>query len=345
MIRKPTEKDFREGTTVAVLRETGRVAVATRDGARKGAQALAWLYVRFILWVGVVGSAIAALAQGSVIGALMLVGLALGIQQVLRKKDQARLDIAVSHQLPVHHCNKPDVPAQISQSGSYSLSLPVAVKHAIALGIPAVLLCLLGIVLWPVLLVGIAVLVTSALIVFKAFFDNELVTFDHHQININNLLARKTVAWRHIDIVCARPYSRLNLKVLFTIGSRRAIVLTSIEPGGKTREYLIPIDLLDLDKDGLTALVANLISCKAAGGELVEAWNTPPPQTCAPVGEYTPSPAGNPDESFDPDEIMASYLADRARVVAEVRPDLRADAAPQSKHGTQPRTFGRKVTT
>jgi|GEM_PF-4484460 len=92
MIRKPTEKDFREGATVAVLRETGRVAVATRDGARKGAQALAWLYVRFILWVGVVGSTITALAQGSVIGALMLVGLALGIHQVLRKKDQARLE-------------------------------------------------------------------------------------------------------------------------------------------------------------------------------------------------------------------------------------------------------------
>lgn len=239
----------------------------------------------------------------------------------------------------------PAVPSSRRQSGAFKLAVPIAARQAVSLCIPGVLLLFMSVGMGPFALIpAIFFLGTALLIGFKAAFDRDLLSFDHQAIVVNNLLSRKAMNWADVQDVQAKVFSRLNFKVLATVGTRRTIALTGRGIGGMTDRLLVPIDLLDLDEAGLTALVADLLCCRAAAGAVVPAWQ---PQAPAPPPAYKPTATSDPRESFDPDAIMARYMAERAALIEEVRPDL-AQSTPMPASmpapiSVAPRAFGRKV--
>ena len=352
MIRKPTERDFKEGTAVHVLRETKRTAVESRKGLGSGLRNVSRSYLYGIFWFGILTAAIPAILSGMVWQGLLFIAMFYGIQQGFRK--------GFKHATPFLAGGKPPPPEPIDpaelfdaaqhvavslassdgrsrQSGDFKLAFPVAMRQAMALAIPGLVLLLVSLGAGPFTFVpGIALLGTAILILFKAVADRDLLTFDHRSITVDTLLRKGTLAWDKVADVSARTYPRWNLKMLLTVGSRRVIVIAGRDGRNAPTRLLIPIDLLDLDKDGLTALIADLLCCRAAAGEVVPSWQQPSaPQPT------TVTPASDPRETFDPDAIMARYLAERARIVEDVRPDLSAGlTAPPL---LERKSFGRKV--
>lgn len=347
MIRKPTEQDFREGNAVNVLRESKRAAVASRDGVGRGFRNVTRGYAYGVFWFGILTTAIPAMFEGHFITGPLFIAAAYGVQQLVRKGSKRAIPLLNGRRQPPPEPAdprdilaaaqfEPQVRTQgsqgIRQAGEYKLRPSVAAREAMSLALPGMVLLFVGIAFVILMVPGLILFATAILILFKAAFDRDLLRFDHRQVTVNSLLTKRTVAWADVIDVTARVHSWFNVKVLMTIGSRRAIVLTAHGLRGEFYELLLPIGLLDLDKDGLTALVADLISCRAAGGLLVPAWQPAPP----PPREYKPTPAGDPRESFDPDAIMARYLAERKQVVQQVRPEL---TGPQMGR----KTFGRKI--
>lgn len=358
MIRKPTERDFKEGAAVHVLRETKRTAVESRKGVGSGLRNVSRSYLYGIFWLGILTTAVPAILSGMVWQGLLFIAMFYGIQQGFRKGfKRATPFLAGGKPLPPEPLDPADLfdaahlfetagqsavsPAsnggRARQSGDFKLAFPVAMRQAMALAIPGLVLLLVSLGAGPFTFVpGIALLGTAILILFKAVADRDLLTFDHRSITVDTLLRKGTLDWDKVADVSARTYPRWNLNVLLTVGSRRVIVIAGRDGRNAPTRLLIPIDLLDLDKDGLIALIADLLCCRAAAGEVVPSWQQPSASQSATV-----TPASDPRETFDPDAIMARYLAERARIVEDVRPDLSAGlTAPPL---LERKAFGRKV--
>lgn len=346
MIRKPTEKDFRESLTVTVLRETKRTAIETRNGAGHGFRAIVrfWIYVGCCFSVGI--TALGHMANGRIWQSLVFLGLLYGGWQLVSRifpiirpylllgqpadpepiRPERLVEAAQSR------TGQASASEAVRQSGSYTLSIPVASRQAAMLSVPGLILLFilpgLGVVF---MAPGIVMFAMAALILLKAITDRELVRFDHRSITVNTLLGKGAMHWADVHTVEAHVFSRLDVKALMMLGSRRTIALTGLDDQGRPVALYIPVALLDLDEEGLTRLVADLICCRASAGAEVPAWR---PAARAEPRAPVVSPAGDPRASFDPDAIMARYLAERDRTIAETRPDL-----PPSS----PRSFGRKV--
>jgi hypothetical protein len=304
-----------------------------------------------VFWFAILAIAVPAVFSGHPVSGLLFIAGAYGAQRLIRKVD---FDAAPSlrqgwqppppsvdpHEL-LHSARHSSASLtqpgpNFHQTGKYQLNPAVAMRQAMMLVVPGGLMLFIGIGFWLLLLPGIALITTAALIVFKAFFDRELLSFDHRRVTVNALLSQDSLLWSDVVDVSARTHSRFNLKLLMTIGTRRAIVLSARNPHGGLRDVLVPIELLDLSNDGLTALVADLIAGCAVNGEAA-----PDGQPVLPQREYGLTPSSDPHESFDPDAIMSRYLADRAQVIHDVRPDLSVTLPPVYPSGRK--TFGRKA--
>jgi len=352
MIRKPTEKDFQEGVAISALRETKRVATASGEGVTRGFQGIARVYLYGMFWFGVLATVVPAMVSGHFFAGLIFLGFAYGLQQLLRKGMKGYSGFLNRGKPPppqpidpreilaevqqVREQARGDRPSHaLRQFGDFKLRPSVAVRQAFSLLLPALLLIVIGFGVVLPLIPGLVMLVTAVLILFKAAFDRDILSFDHRSVTVNGLLSKRTVAWSEVLNVAACVHPWYHLKVLLFAGSRRTIVLTVREPLGELRDLLIPMDLLDLDKDGLIALVADLFGCQAASGHKVAAWQ-PPVEV-----EVKPTPATDPRASFDPEAIMARYLSERSEVVAAVRPDLVTETAYSALQARK--TFGRKA--
>lgn len=346
MIRKPTEKDFREGTAITVLRGTGRTAVETRKGLGRGLGGIARLWLYGVFWFGAVTTALTGMANGHILQALVFLAILYGLQQLLR--------LAFKKSLPYLAGGRPLAPELISpndilaeargrqqsvafagrnrQSGEYKLSIPVSMRQASALALPGLVLLIISPMLGIISLIpGIALVGTAALIVLKTLSNRELLSFDHRSIKVCTLLSEGQLYWANVGTLETRVFSRFNIKALVTLGTRRTIALTGRDERGEPTQLLIPVDLLDLDKDELTALVADLLCCRAAAGEAIPACQS---QTSA-APQQEPTPVSDPAESFDPDAILARYIVERTQTITDMRPDL--NTLPKA------RTFGRKM--
>ena len=348
MIRKPTEKDFKAGVAVTALLETKRTAVESGNGLRQGVQGIARLWVYGMFWFAILTAAIPVLFSGSFFGALILIGVAYAFQLVFRKGYKVALPMMAGEKsLPPtplepaelfyaarQQSAPPPTPANRDrQSGDFKLTYPRAMRQITKYGLAGFMLLILSPIGSAFLLMpGIALVGISALIVIKLFSDRDLLFFDHRSITVHSLLGKTTLDWNRVADLSARTHSRWNLKILFMIGTRRAIVVKGLTPQGAVIDLLIPMDLLDLDKEGLIALVTNLLCCRAAAGEVVPSWQT---KEVAQV-DHMSCPSSDSHKSFDPDAIIARHLAERQHLIEQNRA-FRATALSSS-----PITFGRK---
>jgi hypothetical protein len=346
MIRKPTEVDFKEGTAVTVLRETKRAAVESGNGVRSGVQSVSRAYLYCVFWFGILATAIPAIFSGKVWQGLLFIGGFYGLQQLIRA--------GYKKSLPYLSAGKPPPPEPVDardmiasaraisaddnlncRSGEYKLSFPIAVRQAMKLGIPGAVLLFLSLGFAVLTFIpGIAMFFTATRILFKAFFDRELIHFDERAITISSLQKKTETRWAAVVGVSAKAYSRFNLKVLLTNGSRNAIVITHWLEGGGLGKTLVPVDLLDLDDDAKVALIAGFLRCIPAGGA-----EAPAPLAQRPAD---PPTAGDPVADFDPDAIMARYLAEREQLATDMSPDL-AEQIPRPLQARPPMSFGRKA--
>jgi uncharacterized membrane protein YphA (DoxX/SURF4 family) len=345
MIRKPTEKDFKESTAVTVARESKRTAVEASIGIGRGFQSVARMWAKGIYWFAILATAIPAILSGRIEGGLFLIVFGFGLSFVLsnglsflaeigRDKDApprgrpAPKDLLLAAQQQISHHTQPVKKAGATQS--LILSSPIAARQVMVLSIPGAILIFIGKSTIIAQIPGLFMITIAALIVFKSVVDRKIVDFDHQSITVNNLLYKNTMAWSNVEDITARPHSWLNLKVLFMTGGRRSIVISGYSDKGNFTELLIPIDLLDLDRKGLELLIAEFIARRAFADVVA------PDET-----KFTQARHGSTHDSFDPNAITARYLAERAQIVEEVRPDLANGPIAPAQFGRK--TFGRRA--
>ena len=336
MIRKPTEKDFREGAAVTALRETRKVAIEGSKGIGQGARKVLHTYLMIIFGFGLLMSLLPYLAGNRWMWVLGLIALvAVGWNRRARGPEKRE---------SLLHDRKPQ-PAQPLrgvglQSGTYECSIEALGRHAATLAIPALLMFVFanafGGLHVPVTVIGIILFAQAVLLVARIFGDRTVVRFDAEAVVVQGLLGESRMLWNDADDIYVHTSSMFDLKVRFAAGTRQNVVIeaTRNSMGGPTR-LLVPIGLLGLDEEELTALITKLVSCRAAGGVTVPSWRQQAAPAPSPILPKV-TPGGEPRDGCDPDAIIARHLAEREQIVAVTRPDLQSDQSPR-------KGFGRKV--
>lgn len=340
MIRKPAAEDFREGAAVTVLRESRKIAVESGRGVGAG---VAKVYSYWMFGMMGFGLLMSVLTNLGGVGILVVGGGAIAyffyrkgrsdhapLPPVVRRHGAEEMETAPGFGAGVTQSGR-----QVSQSGELQLEISALARQAITLLIPSAILVLLG----PLMVVGIVLGALALLLAARMFSDRTVMRYDSRSVIVTGLLGSGELLWLDVDDVSVRISSRFNLKVLFTSGARRNLVISASRNSlGGPRELLVPVDLLNLDREELVGLVTNLLCCRAAGGEAVPSWQTAEPNPApSPAVIPMPTPASGPRHSFDPDAIIARHLAERRQLVAEQRPDLVQNSAPRKA------VFGRKV--
>ena len=318
MIRKPDQSEFRESGTVSALRDAGTLAKEGARGVRDGSAKFVGWWLAIVMGFGFVMSVASSLGA---VGMLVLGSVVIASFAMFRSRRSTTTAFV--------RTERSDAPLPedmgSAESGRYDLSVAACGRAAAMLGIPAILLFPTSAGLsymLPFTLGGIVMFAIALLLLMRLRGDRTILSYDRRAVTVRGLLGEATMLWEDVDDVDARMFSRLNLRVLFSSGGRRNVVIS-----GSRNRLGGPATLLD--KDGLITLVAALLRCRAG----------------APASPVTPRtetrtrpamPAGDVvDGAFDPDAIMARYLTERDQVIAENRPDLIAPPRRAS--------FGRRV--
>lgn len=328
MIRKPDARDFRESTAVTAIRDARSLTVEGAKGVGQGARGLVkwWLII-----TGGFGFTMSALAAGP--GGMLILAL-IGVPVFLWWNNKRHRRAAHDHALKWGEPTaRPEMPwAAPMAPVSHELTAGAAGRAAAKIAAPAVLLfpttALLEYML-PFMLTGIVMLALAFLIVARLFGDRTLLTYDAEQVTAKGLLGEATILWADVVDVSVRRAPWWDLRVIFTSGGRRnLLILGRFNRLGGPDTLYVPIDLLGLDTPALTKLVTGLLMLRA--GAPIAALDKPvdTPATVAP-------PRLIDQASFDPDAIMARYLADKEALKAQQRPDLTPGATARP-------TFGRK---
>jgi hypothetical protein len=210
----------------------------------------------------------------------------------------------------------------------FELSAGAAGRAAAKVAVPAILIfptSAIGYML-PFAVGGVLYLAVAMLILARLAGDRTVLDYDAESITVRGLLGEDTLLWDDVEDVIVRKAAFFNLKVLFSSGSTRNLVILGRRNRlGGAQTLHIPIDLIGLDRSALAALVSRFIQLQAGvpgGGSAV----SPARGSAEQTGDRTAS------KHFDPAAIRLQHLADREALVSTQRPDL---AIPRS-------TFGRK---
>lgn len=329
MIRKPDARDFRESTTVAAIRDAGTLAKEGARGVGEGVQGFMRTGCLLLFGFGALMSVVAGLGP---VGMLVVAGIGIawagkGVQTRSRRAAQdraARWGAPTS--LPVEpSAAPPTAPVQLD------LSVGALGRKATKIGVPAILCFptagMFGFML-PFTLGAIVALALAFLLLARLPGDRTILRYDAETLFVKGLLGEATMLWADVGDIVVRTAAWWDVRVLFTSGARRnMVVLGRVNRLGGPDTLYIPIDLLGLDEGSLPRLLTQLLSLRAGA---------PVPEAAA-IGERRPVPLVRPtlnDQPFDPDAIMARYLAEREALIASQRPDL---VAPRRA------TFGRKL--
>lgn len=335
LIKKPGAEVFRDTATVRVARGTRTVAV---EGGGAAMRTVGKLWLGMILAVFIL-SGLGALASAAnswrallvlpILGAAVwaLVRLFRAPSRATAEAIEAGADEAlreVSVPLPQH------LRQRAAQDGFRADYWPRGLCEK------AALLGVVGLVLtvWidfvPFTVVGIALLARGALVLSPLLFGRACVVGDGHGLTVHSLLDKKTLAWTEIDNAVLRTFPRQNFWVAFSTGTRRHLVISGQQDFARA-ELLIPYQLLGLDEEGAKLLARRIMETRGAAGPVAHDSRALP----TPAVDPLPVHGATPEAPFDPDAIMARYLAERDRVVEQsALPPVRAPQAP--------RGFGRK---
>ncbi len=321
MISKPTEQDFKESTAVTVLREAKRTVVETGDGAASGFQNVVKFWLKGLFWFNILAVTLTAMVRGQVVTALIFIFSMWFLYKMFCVFVRHGQRNPQSDQKPLHLIQRDALFAEASHQSSIEftprsnartsdnikLSFPMAMRQSVVLGIPGLIMTFAGMGFVLMLIPGLALVGTAALIVFKALADREIVDFNERSITVNSLLSKKTLNWAYVTGIGARAVPWWNLKILVATGSRRTLVVSGYDSNSAIAELLIPIDLLDDGEEGLTLLIADLSHCHANAKRDASA---PPRPSHNPL-----TSTANHRASFDPAAILASREADVRHIV------------------------------
>jgi hypothetical protein len=198
------------------------------------------------------------------------------------------------------------------------------------------ILGLMLLVFWPgiMMIVGILLLTQGLLLVSPLLGSHVCVGGDRRTLTVQSLIGKKTLDWSKIEDVALRSFARRNLWVVFSTGTRHNLVVRG-QQDFELVELLIPYPLLGLDRAGAKRLASRIMALRDGAAVAPERSQASSPrmpvaQRAQPV--IAAAPCGGAPEEFDPDRIIARYLAERdaAVSVAQMLPVHRSA------------TFGRK---
>ena len=328
MIRKPDAGDFRESSTVAAIRDAGTLAREGARGVGEGTASFLRTGLMLLFGFGFLMSVVIHLGPFS----LLVLGAGVVAIVVLRAQGRSRRaaqDLAGRWSepaaVPVRGEMPPMAPVQ------HDLSVGAAGRAAARIAVPAILFfptsSLLSFML-PFTIGAIVALALAFLILARLAGDRMILRYDAETVTVRGLLGEATMLCADVADVTVRKAAWWDLRVRFTSGSRRnlAVLGRGNRLGGSDTLY-IPIDLLGLDAPALARLVTRLLAVR--GGSAAPGVAGAPAPRRAP--ERAPAADGG---TFDPDAIMARYLAERDALVATQRPDPLPVRRP---------VFGRKV--
>jgi hypothetical protein len=223
---------------------------------------------------------------------------------------------------------------------------------------------------------GFLMVMRSVLLVSLMFGGRTCVTATAECLTVHSLIGDNSIAWTDISAVTTRTVTRRSWWTVLTTGSRHHIAVSRYFPVG-TRDLLIPYKLLGLNDEAGAELMRRIrqratvaqayvppaavsrpFQRTGAAEPRVYGLRAQPsaarPSALHPASPFhaapefhaappRPMPAADPEplqpahDGFDPDAIMARYLARRNAAPASP-PDLASVPLP----ARQLRTFGRK---
>ncbi len=360
MIRKPTERDFREGEAVRALRETHKITVEGSKGIGAGFNRIVLTYLAVTMALGF------GLSLAVATGGLGLIPMAIGgvwwwngrkaretaeIDRLRADQDRIAREAQPRHSFtPAERASDSgDVafPPEVRRSGVIEADISSVMQQAFMLVMGALLVLfafakVTGIV---GLIVGSIAMMLAALIGSRAFGHRRLIEWDTRKVKVWHLLGEAEMQWSDVTEVTVEKTSRLNLIVYFQSGSRRNVLIRAlVNRLGGPLEMRVPIRHMNLAQPELQRLLRDLMCWRAAGNAAGDA-DAPARRQ---AGSPPPGPLTDPRESFDPDAIMARYLRDREQTLVAVgREEITAEwpRPASASPNNQPRpVFGRKHT-
>ena len=318
MIRKPDAREFRDSDAVLAIRDARTVAV---EGARGVGQGTAKFFGRVMMALFGFGFLMSVVGHLGSVGLLLAGGGAVTVMLLRGRKRTTRMEAARWAEPAVA---RPRVAAALEPE-RHELSVGAAARSAATFGVPAILLfptsSLLSFML-PFTFGGIVALALAFLILSRLSGDRTVLGFDAETVTVRGLLGEATILWQDVADVAVERASFFNLRVLFTSGSRRnLVVLGRRNRLGGPETLFVALDLLDLDSDEVARLVARMAMFQT-GTPFADADATAEPARL----RAEPLAA---ERGFDPDAIIARHIAERDALVAAQRP--------------QRPTFGRKA--
>ena len=191
------------------------------------------------------------------------------------------------------------------------------------------LICLIGL---PFFALG------APLAFFKAMGDRVAVRYDASSVYMATLWRGRAVLWSEVDAIGIEQLNTYALYGLVKTGSTKYLTLRRKGGLPGSKKLRVTAKLLDLPVGGLEALVVDLERARngvvtPVAGPIAYGVNSPN-RNRDPL-EGVPAPT---DAPFDPDAIMARYMANRDTAVGEAP---RASAQPQPQSRPAVRQFGR----
>ena len=351
MIRKPTERDFRESAAVSALRETRAIAHGAGSGLANGlGRAYGWA-IGGLMAFGLLATLVPLLfGDGYGLIALVLVaGLSWRRRSALagghaHYRAPARHPAIGPAPLPVGVLADPDAPVSPYRMDSKRLG-----QRGTTLLVPGLLLVIAGPLMpfrVPAVLGGLVMLMVAFLLFVRMTGDRTVLAMSDRGVAVTGLLGTREMSWAEVERIALHSFSRFDVPVLFTSGSPHNLV---IEAGARRanspRRLLVPLDLTTIDDALADSLMAELALRQARGG-LAQHRRDVAIQPPGPVATILPEPVPAAPSGVDPaiaapfdaDAFMALYLEQRRAVIAANRPEL-IDA---SADGPIRPNFGRK---
>jgi hypothetical protein len=340
MIRKPDAAVFEDSTTVKVVRTTKEVAV---EGGATALQTVSRLWLGMILVVFILsglGAMISAADSPRALLVLPIIGVAVWLLPRLFRppvrKDAFEAETErewvsqLSAQRPACAIVQPQPTLQPVRLKYWTKGV---VNKATWLGLVGVGLLFFdrGALGW-MTFTGVILVARTVLVLSPLFGTRDCIVADRDSVTVHTLLGSTTVATRDLGDIYVKTFRwRSSWWIRFSTGTGQHLVITGLSPEGR-RQLLVPYALLGLDPDGARKLAVKLMTLREqAIGYGVSAGHTAPRVAASPAPSRDDTLSG-----FDPDAIMARYLAEREQLE-------RASGMPEI--GTQrpaPRAFGRK---
>ena len=332
LIRKPDAKVFQDSATVKVVRGTQLVV---GEGGKSAMQATARLWLGAMVLMALLAGATGLFtgdAGSFVLSAAWVAGCVFLLIWMFRAPTR---DDAVEQ---IDECGLPlTLAAPRAPAASAPQGETIQVRYwPKALFNKAFTLAALGLFLTVttvLAIVGVPLIARGVLLIAAALGSGNCLEVTRTTVTVRNLLGPKSMPLAAVETVFVHTFRRRRLDVSCLVGSRKVIVIEG-RIAGERRHLLVPYTLLGMSREAAEQLCQEVL--QRTGAEVAPRRHglaaSPPPPAFAP---RPPSYADTPEPTFDPDAIMARYLAERSQVTA-------SSGMPRPPGVGAPRGFGRK---